>query len=118
MSLPAARVSVRGLLWARTIFDERLLQQIRKKKSKPDYIWSPGFPVRGVWTEWGGRGRLYTYRYTVTTIPTLRLAAMRAIFPYGLSGGEEGDYTDTYRYTVTTIPTLRLAAMRAILMFQ
>ena len=29
----------------------------------------------------GGRGKLYTYRYTVTTrmIPTLRWAAMRAI---------------------------------------
>ena len=29
----------------------------------------------------GGRGRLYTYRYTVTTrmIPALRWAAMRAI---------------------------------------
>ena len=32
--------------------------------------------------EVGGRGRLYTYRYAVTTrmIPALRWAAMRAIF--------------------------------------
>ena len=32
----------------------------------------------------GGRGRLYTYRYTVTTgmIPALRWAAMRAILMF------------------------------------
>ena len=32
----------------------------------------------------GGRGRLYTYRYTVTTrmTPALRLAAMRAILMF------------------------------------
>ena len=32
----------------------------------------------------GGRGRLYTYRYTVTTrmIPALRWAAMRAILVF------------------------------------
>ena len=34
--------------------------------------------------EVGGRGRLYTYRYTVTTrmIPALRWAAMRAILMF------------------------------------
>ena len=34
--------------------------------------------------EVGGIGRLYTYRYTVTTrmIPALRLAAMRAILMF------------------------------------
>ena len=37
---------------------------------------------KGVW-RWG-RGRLYTYRYTVTTrmIPALRWAAMRAILMF------------------------------------
>ena len=36
---------------------------------------------KGVWRE-GGEGRIYTYRYTVTTTmtPALRWAAMRAIF--------------------------------------
>ena len=40
--------------------------------------------------EVGGRGRLYTYRYTVTTrmIPALRRAAMRAIF--NVSVGSDG----------------------------
>ena len=34
--------------------------------------------------EVGGRGRLYTYRYTVTTrmIPALRWAAMRAVLMF------------------------------------
>ena len=34
--------------------------------------------------KWGGRARLYTYRYTVTTrmIPALRWAAMRAILMF------------------------------------
>ena len=33
---------------------------------------------------WGGRGRLYTYRYTVTTrmTPALRWAAVRAILMF------------------------------------
>ena len=36
--------------------------------------------------EVGGRGRLYTYRYTVTTrmTPTLRWAVMRAILVFHL----------------------------------
>ena len=40
--------------------------------------------------EVGGRGRLYTYRYTVTTrmIPALRLAAMRAVL--NVSVGSDG----------------------------
>ena len=39
-----------------------------------------GLEVGGV----GGRGRLYTYRYTVTTrmFPVLRWAAMRAILMF------------------------------------
>ena len=38
----------------------------------------------GVWRGEGGRGRLYTYRYTVTArmIPALRWAAMRAILMF------------------------------------
>ena len=40
----------------------------------------------GRWYGGGGRGRLYTYRYTVTTgmIPALRWAAMRAILMFQL----------------------------------
>ena len=36
---------------------------------------------KGGWYGGGGRGKLYTYRYTVTTrmTPALRWAAMRAI---------------------------------------
>ena len=39
--------------------------------------------LKGVW-RWGERGRLYTYRYTVTTRMTyaLRWAAMRAILMF------------------------------------
>ena len=39
---------------------------------------------KGVSVEVGGRGRLYTYRYTVTIrmIPALRAAAMRAVLMY------------------------------------
>ena len=38
----------------------------------------------------GGRGRLHTYRYTVTTrmTPALRLAAMRAILMFLNCGGQ------------------------------
>ena len=39
---------------------------------------------KGVWRCGGGRGRLYTYRYTVTARMTsaLRWAAMRAILMF------------------------------------
>ena len=50
----------------------------------------------------GGKGRLYTYRYTVTTrmIPALRWAAMRAIF--NISVGSDGQS----HKTVSTIHNL------------
>ena len=40
----------------------------------------------------GGRGRLYTYRYTVTTrmSPALRQAAMRAINDFNVSVASDG----------------------------
>ena len=47
---------------------------VRTREIDPDSVLGRGY--RG-----GGRGRLYTYRYTVTTrmIPALRWAALRAI---------------------------------------
>ena len=66
-------------MWSRTdrlepIIDFNVSLKVRDKVTRlstdHNFIWRGG----------GGRGRLYTYRYTVTTgmTPALRWAAMRA----------------------------------------
>ena len=64
--------------------------------------------------EVGGRGRVYTHRYTVTNrmIPALRWAAMRAIlmFSVGSDGQSHMTASTIIIMEICKAPTLRLKA--------
>ena len=70
--------------------------------------------------EVGGRGLLYTYRYTVTTKNNyhIKMGSDESYFKCLISCESRG-ILYTYHYTVITrmTPALRWAVMRAVLMF-
>ena len=80
--------ALRLLLWSRLWFYCRFEWSQSEEKDATEATWNfflvsdHGLDIKR--SEGGGRGRLYTYRYTVTTriIPALRWAAMRAILMF------------------------------------